>query len=192
MGCGLESPNMRTWKKEDIFKLVFAAALMGAMAILFLPFLPEVLLAAVFAFAIEPGLGRFLQNKHLRWKSSVAGILAAMFLVVAGPISFAGYRIYIFFAGISRSGFQNSDIFKKPGDSTGANAEILRTPSRRSMHLEDKFRFRRHVGGGHQSASGGFVVELSTQLLVSPAGPFGSRYSCSASRFTFSSPKPVW
>src|ERR1700722_6292462 len=140
MGRGLESPNMRTWKKEDIFKLVFAGALMGAMAILFLPFLPEVLLAAVFAFAIEPGLGRFLQNKHLRWKSSVAGILAAMFLVVAAPISFAGYRIYVFFANISHLGFQNTEIFKSLAT---VRAQMLKFSDsiQGSMHLESNIDF---------------------------------------------------
>jgi len=104
---------MSTWKKQDIFKAALTTILLLAMFTLFAPFYSEILLAGVFALAIEPALGHFLQKKHLRWKVSVAGILAAMFVIVAAPISMVAYKSYIFISGISQTGFQNTEIFKK-------------------------------------------------------------------------------
>jgi predicted PurR-regulated permease PerM len=128
---------MGTWKKQDIFKLVVTSVLILAMFALFIPFYSETLLAGVFALAIEPALGRYLQSKHLRWKASVAGILGAMFLIVAGPISMVAYKAYIYFSGISQTGFQNTEIFKKL---VLFRAQLLKFANQllHTMHMENQ------------------------------------------------------
>lgn len=154
---------MSGWKKQDIFKLVVTFVIIGAMAGLFLPFYAEILLAAVFAFAIEPALGKLLQSKHLRWKASVAGILAGMFLVIAAPISVVAYKAYIYFSGISQTGFQNTEIFKKLVLFRG---QLLAFANRilHAMHLENQI----DLAGVSEEAlnkTGTFVVQISTGTI---------------------------
>jgi predicted PurR-regulated permease PerM len=104
---------MPNWKKSDIFKMLFSLLLISVTIGLFVPFYSEILLAGVFAFAIEPALGRYLQARQLRWKFSVAGILLLMFCVVAGPITVVAYKAYMQFVEISKTGVQNTALFKK-------------------------------------------------------------------------------
>lgn len=104
---------MSDWGRKEIFKLAFSLIFIGAFIILFLPFAAEILLAAIFAFAIEPSLGRWLQPRHLRWKTSVALILFGMFLVLALPVTLVAYRTYRYFVGIAQTGVQQSELYQK-------------------------------------------------------------------------------
>ncbi|MGZ3723021.1 MAG: AI-2E family transporter, partial [Bdellovibrionales bacterium] len=154
---------MTNWKKQDIFKGIVTAVLLAALFAMFLPFYSETLLAAVFALAIEPALGRFLQAKHLRWKASVAGILCGMFLVVAAPISMVAYKAYIYFAGVSQSGFQNTELFKKL---LLFRAQLLKfaNATLRTLHLENQI----DLAGISEEALnklGTFAVQLSTNFI---------------------------
>lgn len=161
---------MSGWRKQDIFKLCVTILALGLMIAMFLPFYAETLLGAVFAFAIEPSLGRFLQARHLRWKASVAGILALMFLLVAAPVSMASYRLYFIVSDISKAGFQNTEVFKKlvvlrTAFVHGAN-ELLHT-----MHLENRV----DLAGVSEDALnrlGNFFVQFSTGLVYHVPGAF--------------------
>src|SRR5262249_22012173 len=82
-------------------------------AVLFVPFYAEILLAAVFALAIEPTLGKLLQRRQLRWRTSVALILAGMFVLIAAPVTMVAYKGYVTIVEISKTGFQNTEIFQK-------------------------------------------------------------------------------
>jgi predicted PurR-regulated permease PerM len=104
---------MSSMDRKRIFKFVTASIFIAAFVALFAPFYAEILLAGIFAFAMEPTLGRWLQPRHFRWRVSVACILAAMFLVVAAPISVVGYKIYASIVQISKSGLQNTEVYKK-------------------------------------------------------------------------------
>lgn len=104
---------MSDWNRRSIFKFVLSAVFIGAFAILFLPFYTQILLAAIFAFAIEPFLGRWLTSRRFRWKTSVALILLGMFVVLALPVSLLAYKTYHYLAEISRSGAQNTELFQK-------------------------------------------------------------------------------
>ncbi|MBX3020910.1 MAG: AI-2E family transporter [Bdellovibrionales bacterium] len=84
-----------------------------AFAVLFLPFYAEVLLAAIFAFAMEPTLGRLLQKRHMKWRTSVAVILTAMFVALAIPITVVCYKLYAYVVEISKTGFQNTTFYQK-------------------------------------------------------------------------------
>lgn len=95
------------------FKYFVVILFLLAFAVMFIPFYSELALAAVFAFAMEPSLGRLLHPRHLRWKMSVAAILFLMFLGIALPISFVLYRTYRYLVKLSESGVQNSELFQK-------------------------------------------------------------------------------
>lgn len=104
---------MVKWDRQNIFRFFVTAVFVGAFVAMFIPFFSEILLAGIFAFAVEPRLGKVLQAKHLRWRPSVAVILILFFTVVLTPISIVGYKAYAFFSQIAKSGFQNSEFFKK-------------------------------------------------------------------------------
>jgi predicted PurR-regulated permease PerM len=151
---------MSTWRKQDIFKLVVTIFVLGLTGLLFAPFYAEILLAAIFAFAIEPTLGRFLQARHLRYKTSVAGILVGMFLLMAAPITMVAYKAYAYFLAISKAGFQNTDLFKKlvvfRTQLFGYANDLLET-----MHLQNAF----DMAGFSEEAlsrAGNFAVGLAT------------------------------
>lgn len=101
------------WDPKRIFKFLLAAIFLISFAVLFVPFAAEILLAAVFALAMEPTLGRWLQPRQLRWRTSVAFILIGMFVVIALPVTMVGYKGYGTVMEISKTGFQNTEIFKK-------------------------------------------------------------------------------
>ena len=130
---------------------------------LFIPFYSEILLAAVFSLAIVPTLGKWLQARHLRWKISVAGILALMFLLIAGPITLLSYKAYLHVLEISKTGFQNTDLFQKLA---GFRDQLLLHVNNglQSMHLENKF----DLGGMSEDGLrdlGTFVMGLSTRIV---------------------------
>lgn len=104
---------MTNWTRHHYFKLFLTVLFVGAFILMFVPFYAEILLAAIFAWAIEPSLGKFLRSKHVKWRPSVAVILSAMFVVIALPLSIVGYKIYGYFAKISSTGFQNTEVFQK-------------------------------------------------------------------------------
>jgi predicted PurR-regulated permease PerM len=162
---------MTSWKKQDIFKGIVTGILLLSLLAMFLPFYSETLLAAVLALAIEPALGHFLQSKHLRWKVSVAGILIAMFLVVAAPISVVAYKAYVYFMTISQTGFQNTEIFKRM---VVFRAQLLKfaNASLHTMHLENQFDLSgisedalNKVGTAVVHVSTAFVYHLPDVLL---------------------------
>lgn len=162
-GISSKLPNMTGWRKQDIFKLVVTMVLMGAFIAMFLPFYAETLLAAVFALAIEPALGRILQSKQMRWKASVAGILCLMFLFVAGPISMVAYKFYIYVSGVSQTGFQNTELFKKLVFFRG---QLLRLANQmlQTLRLEDQI----DLAGLSEEALnkiGNFAVSASTNAV---------------------------
>ena len=154
---------MNAWKKHDYFKAVLVTVFMVALLSLFLPFYAEILLAAVFAFAIEPALGRLLQARHLRWKTSVATILGAMFLFVAAPISLVAYKAYVYFLEISQIGVQNTDWFKKL---IVFRTQVLALTNQalHGMHLENQIDLA-GVSEDGLSRVGNFTVQMSTRLI---------------------------
>lgn len=85
----------------------------GAFLALFLPFYCELLLAGIFALAIHPFLGRWLEGKHWRWRTSVALILFSFFLALAVPVTIVIYKLYAYVAEISRTGLQNTPAFQQ-------------------------------------------------------------------------------
>lgn len=126
-----------TWDRKRIFKFVVATAFIGAFTLLFLPFYGEILLAAVVAFAMEPALGRWLQPRHLRWRTSVALILVGMFVVVATPVTVVAYKTYGTIVETSKAGFQNTELY---GKITNLKTVMLRAANKvtRSFGVADE------------------------------------------------------
>lgn len=104
---------MKKWDRKLVFKYLVAGGFCLTFALLFTPFLSEIVLAAVFALAMEPSLGRLLQPRHFRWRFSVAVILIAMFLVLALPLNLVIYKSYKYVLEISKGGLQGSPFFQK-------------------------------------------------------------------------------
>jgi predicted PurR-regulated permease PerM len=104
---------MSSVDRSTIFRYTISTLFWLGFLALFFPFYSEILLGAVFAFAIEPFLGRLLQRRHLRWRFSVAVILFLMFVALAVPISVVGYKAYAYVVQISKLGLQNTPGFQK-------------------------------------------------------------------------------
>lgn len=153
-----------SWTRKEIFKGSVAAFFLIAFAILFLPFYTELLLAAVFAMAMESKMGRWLQPRHLRWKISVAAILVAMFTLLAVPFTYVAYRTYRYFLLLSQSGVQNSELFKK----LAAFKEKLVyyvDHFTDGLNLETQFDLNAMLDEG-SSRGINFLVQLSTDLAA--------------------------
>ncbi len=151
-----------TWTRKDIFKYSTSAVFLFAFALLFFPFYSELLLAAIFALAMEPTLGRWLQPRHFRWKISVALILVGMFVLLAFPINYVAYRTYRYFMKISSSGVQNSELFQKLTAFKGRISEFISQMMSR-FDLQDQFDFSAILDDG-LNHSFNFVVQMSTNL----------------------------
>lgn len=153
-----------SWSRKEIFKYVIAGIFLTAFAILFFPFIRELMLAAVVALAMEPFLGRWLQPRHFRWKISVLLILVAMFHLVSLPLAFVGYRTYRYFVRMSQEGVTNSELFQKL---TEVKAKILQMVDQLTvkMGLEAQFDI---TGSLEEWLSNGinFVVHASTQMVT--------------------------
>ncbi len=97
--------------RQHYFRFLFSAFFLLAFAMLFLPFYSEILLAGVFALAMEPLMGRWKKVFHLRWRWLVALVLALLFFIIAFPITLVFYKTYLYFVEISRMGIQNTEFF---------------------------------------------------------------------------------
>lgn len=148
------------WNRREIFKRLTALVFWTAFVVLFLPFYTEILLAGVFALAVEPFLGRLLQQKHLRWRTSIALILVGMFFVLAVPVTAVAYKAYAYVMTISQQGFQNTPLFQKmilmKSQAVGLADHVL---SR--VGLQDRFDLQ---GLGEESLSR--VANASIQFLT--------------------------
>jgi predicted PurR-regulated permease PerM len=101
------------------FKWTLIAVVTGAFFILFMPFLIEILTAAVFAFALDPLSRRLARMEifkkysiYFRRKQWVAITLLLLVLAIILPITFAVYNIYDSVHSAASAGFQNTDFYK--------------------------------------------------------------------------------
>ena len=101
------------------FKWTLIGLLTLAFIVIFAPFFTEILLAGVFAFALDPIMKKMANSKLIK-KSSfyfkrqqwVAMTLAALTLAITVPIIFAIYSVYSAVNEAAADGFQNSDFVK--------------------------------------------------------------------------------
>lgn len=151
-----------SWNRKEIFKYSASTFFLVTFAILFIPFCSELLLAAIFALAMEPALGRWLQPRHTRWRISVAAILFGMFILLAFPINYVAYRTYKYFLKISAGGVQNSELFQKLSAFKGKIAEFI-TQQMSRFDLEEQFDLAA-VLDDSLNHSFNFAVQMSTNL----------------------------
>lgn len=104
---------MMSWDRRRIFKTSLATLFWVAFLALFVPFYTELLLAGVFAFAMEPALGRLFKGRFLHWRPFVALILFSSFVVLAVPVTVVSYKLYAYVVEISRTGVQNTPAFEQ-------------------------------------------------------------------------------
>ena len=98
--------------RQNVFKIVTSVFFWVAFLGLFLPFYAEILMAGIFALAMDPILGRLFKSRHWRWRTMVAVTLLAMFVVLAVPLTMVGYKLYAYVIETSRGGFQNTPLFQ--------------------------------------------------------------------------------
>ena len=154
------------WDRKQVFRVLLTGIFLITFALLFLPFYVEILLAAVFALAIEPALGRWLKTRQARWRISVALILAAMFVALAAPVTLVAYKGYASAVEVSKIGVQNTEIYRKL---TFIRDEGTRRLNRvlEKLGLEDQIGFDEISSGGLGSAANfalGFVTGLANQI----------------------------
>ncbi len=101
------------------FKWVLTGLLTLAFIIIFAPFFTEILMAGIFAFALDPLLKKIAHSKwvqtssiYFKRKQWVALILSTLTLAITLPIFFAVYSLYDSINEAATDGFQNSDFYK--------------------------------------------------------------------------------
>ncbi|MGE0762605.1 MAG: AI-2E family transporter [Bdellovibrionales bacterium] len=117
----------------------------AAFVLIFIPFYSQILLAGVFAFALDPlsrvlVSRRFIQNSKInfRRKQWVAIILVALFMLITTPISIAFYDVYGTVSEAATNGLQNSEFY----------ADLMRLKAAVVPYVEDtiqSFNLKRQV-----------------------------------------------
>lgn len=97
-------------KKQKIVKIILAVSILGAFILMFAPFLIPILLAAIFAFALEPIVDRATDKRGYR-KPFIASLIIGMLVLIALPILLAIYKVYFYIQEISKDGLQNSKMY---------------------------------------------------------------------------------
>ncbi len=104
---------MKNWDSRHYFKAFLIGFFWLAFICVMLPFYREILLAAVFALAMEPSLGRLLHRAPVRWRSAVALALAVMFLALAVPVTIVFYRMSLAVSEMSQQGLRSLPVYQK-------------------------------------------------------------------------------
>jgi predicted PurR-regulated permease PerM len=97
--------------KQKVFRwiLIFSASI--GCALLFIPFLKEILLASFFAFALAPLMGRLTKKKLFHRRGWVAVTLIGLILAIVLPIGLLFYNVYALIMDMNSEGFQQSDLY---------------------------------------------------------------------------------
>ncbi len=97
--------------KHKIFRWVLIVVSGAACALLFLPFIKEILLAAFFAFALGPLMQRLMTKKIFHRRGWVAITLVGLILAIILPIGLLLYNVYALIMDMNSEGFQKSDLY---------------------------------------------------------------------------------
>jgi predicted PurR-regulated permease PerM len=97
--------------KPKVFRWILIITAGLACALLFLPFLKELMLAAFFAFALAPLMGRLTKQKLFHRRGWVAVTLIGLILAIILPIGLLFYNVYALIMDMNSEGFQQSDLY---------------------------------------------------------------------------------
>lgn len=97
--------------KHKVSRIFLTTVIFGLFALLFLPFFTPILVAVLFAFALEPFMSRFA-IKPTRRRLPALFFLFSFFILTAGPIFFVFFRFTAKLKEFSRLGFENMPVYK--------------------------------------------------------------------------------
>src|SRR5687768_15707274 len=103
---------MKTFSKHRATRLILGTSIAVFFALMFLPFFTPILLAVLFAFALEPSVSR-LSRKTSKRRLPAVLFLVAIFLAVALPIVGVTYRVIKKAKEYAKTGIENVDLFKR-------------------------------------------------------------------------------
>ncbi len=101
---------MKKMSLHRFTEIALIAVILLCFGVMFYPFKTSLLLAALFAFALEPIVSKYTHRKVKR-DISTAAIIFALFVMISGPIVFVGYRVVSKVIEFSKQGFQNTAFF---------------------------------------------------------------------------------
>lgn len=97
--------------KHRVIRIGLTVLVFGAFALMFVPFIAPLLMAVIFAFALDPIVSRFGIRKAKRQFPTLA-ILIAFFSLVTLPIVILSTRIFSKVREIAQVGWQNTQVYK--------------------------------------------------------------------------------
>ena len=101
-------------KRAKIFKISLSTLFWLAFAALFAPFYLELIMAGIFALAMDPFLRRHLRRmRYLRYRTAIALTLTLSVVTLLVPLTVIAYKAYLYVRAISVTGFQNTPIYQK-------------------------------------------------------------------------------
>ncbi|MEK6553655.1 MAG: AI-2E family transporter, partial [Bdellovibrionota bacterium] len=97
--------------KHKVSRITITVLIFGLFALLFLPFFAPILIAALFAFALEPVFSGFAK-KPSRRKLPAIFFLIGFFVLTAGPIVLVFLRFSAKMRELAKSGLDSTPIYK--------------------------------------------------------------------------------
>ncbi len=153
---------MNIQQKHLIARNVLVAAIFLLFAYTFTPFFTAIILAVLFAFALERHVKRFAKKRSSRpWLT--IGILTGLFLLVAIPIGLVGFKAASSVKRYADTGFQTTPLYV-------STEKMVHGVSGRLMALAQKFDIdltQLPQPGDIVSKSAAFVGAGATALLSS-------------------------
>lgn len=102
---------MKSPAVQRVVRVAIAVVVFALFATIFIPFFKSILMAALFAFALDRLVSRFTVKKSTR-RMPIVVVLCAFFLIIASPIALVAFRLNSTVRGLTQSGFANSALYK--------------------------------------------------------------------------------
>jgi len=150
--------------RQTTFRWVLLILSGFACALIFFPFLMEILLAAFFAFALAPVTQKLATHKYFGRKGWVAVTILGLVLAIVIPIILLGVSFFNLVNEFSTEGFQNSDLYK---DLVQARVFIMETARdlMKTFNISGRFNLTA-MGNQFISGTGSKIVNASGTLAA--------------------------
>ncbi len=97
--------------KNKYIRILIAGFIFSCFGVMFLPFFTPILMAALFAFALDPLVSRYGRKRSTR-RVPILLILLSIFMLILVPITIVGYRLTSTATNLAASGLNNTEIYK--------------------------------------------------------------------------------
>ena len=116
---------------HKLIRIGIVCVIFGLFGAMFVPFFSPILMAALFAFAVEPLVHKYELKKSTR-RAPAALILLGLFIFLAAPLGLVGYRLSQTALSLSKDG--SSPIFQKLESIVSKSDKVLER-SMSSLHI---------------------------------------------------------